>query len=511
MQTRHIGLISLTFWLGILGACSGGGDGSPSTSRLVSWRLETEAADTRPLVLGIYDRELATACRFLPVADGSLRCLPVSAAVEPPNTLFADDRCDQVLLAWTRPILASADRAEPPGIVAISTGSTCAPTYQPRKATKLGAGLPLFERSTTGECQRLSADATASVLTGRDWLVAGEALSPSLFAQGRRVQLPPPAGQRLGLEQIESASGGPFAVGLHDRQWQQSCELERDGVNGDGLSCWPPVARPTWGRFRLYGDSGCGTLLASFQADDETCAGPALVRGVNEVSRIGARWTGTVLATYDVAGDSCHPEMIDLGLSRAFLIGERLGSDAVARLRSQPQGAGPLRFSGPVTDDGRVFDLPVERLLTRFGSSLFMAGSPVDFLDARAVACTPFRVPDGTIRCLPTGEMLAFQDLFFSDDRCSQPLALCRGCQGTKVLIPVPGGDPFGGASAIHEFGAAHTGQAFSTGFSNDHLCRPLEPGQISPTDVLYQLGAKVPFGQYPQLAEWRGPDRITP
>jgi hypothetical protein len=38
-----------------------------------------------------------------------LRCLPVSAAVEPPNTLFADDRCDQVLLAWTRPILSPTD------------------------------------------------------------------------------------------------------------------------------------------------------------------------------------------------------------------------------------------------------------------------------------------------------------------------------------------------------------------------------------------------------------------
>ena len=494
-------------WAVLVGGCSGGAEDSSSASRLVAWRLETETADTRPLVLGIYDRELETACRFVPVADGTLRCLPSSAAVELQTTLFADDRCEQVLLAWTRPLIASADRAKPPGIVTVSTGSACEPTYVARKATKLGVGSAPFERSTAGECLRLSADATASVLAGKDWLVAGEALPPSLFAQGRRVQVPPPAGQRLGVEQIESASGGPFAVGLHDQQWQRSCELERDGVD---LRCWPPAALPRWGRFLLYTDRGCATPLASFHADDETCAGPVLVRGNSEVSRLGARWTGSVLATYDVSG-SCRPEMIDLGRSRAFLIGETLGPDAVAKLRSQHQGSGPLRFSGPATEDGRVFDLPVQQLPTRFGSSLFMAGSPVEFLDARAIACTPFRVPDGTIRCLPTGEMVALEDLFFSDAGCMHPLALCRGCQGTKVLIPAPGGDPFGGASALHEFGAPHRGQAFSTGFSNDHLCRPLEPGQISPTDVLYELGAKVLFGQYSQLAEWRGSDRISP
>ena len=66
----------------------------------------------------------------------------------------------------------------------------------------------------------------------------------------------------------------------------------------------------------------------------------------------------------------------------------------MAKLRSQHQGSGPLRFSGPETEDGRVFDLPVQQLPTRFGSSLFMAGSPVEFLDARAIACTPFRGPE---------------------------------------------------------------------------------------------------------------------
>ena len=145
------------------------------------------------------------------------------------------------------------ERSHPESLT-VSTGSACEPTYVAAKGNEARSWAPRYSSipppvSVSG-CRPTRPRRYWPKRIG--WLPA-EALPPSLFAQGRRVQVPPPAGQRLGVEQIESASGGPFAVGLHDQQWQRSCELERDGVDGGALRCWPPAARPRWGRFLLYG------------------------------------------------------------------------------------------------------------------------------------------------------------------------------------------------------------------------------------------------------------------
>lgn len=492
--------------------CSGLGTGchatdpaDGTTGRLVSWRLETESGDSRPLVLGIYDRALDTPCRFVSVEDGTTRCLPFSEQAGPLSTLFADERCEHMLFQWV-PARTGSTPEKMPSYLSVPGPSACPLRYTPRTAQAFDRSGTLFEQTASGGCRASAQSVTQNLIRNREFLVAGEPVPLSRFAVGSRVSVPPPTGQRLGVVQFESPDGGPFPVGLHDRQWQRTCIPESTGNDGE-LLCWPPYAQDFVGRFVLFAEKGCVTPLAAHQPDDaESCADPVLVRGRTGTRRIGERWTAPYYAAYDTAGQTCAAAQ-SFAVQRVFGIGPELAPGAIAALRSQVQGTGPLRAISLTTDDGRAFDLPVERWNTSYGRNLSIAAKSPLFQDAAAKPCAPYRASDGTVRCLPLHALEPLPGIYFADAACAQPLALCTDCAGKDVLVPLPGRDPFG-AAAVHEFGPRFTGQAFASDGNNG--CAPYDPAMSTKID-LRTLGAQVSWDRYPKLAEWRGTERIGP
>ncbi|HEU4536410.1 MAG TPA: hypothetical protein VFS00_19935, partial [Polyangiaceae bacterium] len=365
--------------------------------------------------------------------------------------MFADSRCERPLFSWTADGLDGQGAGAPPEFVTVASGPRCAPVYAVRRAEVFSADRAVFAPVAGGGCVAYPAEVSASALAGKGWLAAGEPVPDSRFAEGRRVVTAPPPGQRLSDEVIESAAGGPFLVGVHDARWQRGCDL-RGRDEGDA-QCWPPTAETTWGRFLLFTDQTCATRLAAYDADDDSCEEPALVSHEGALHELGERWSVAPYSSYAVEEPTCTNGPESPRPPRTFLVGAALDADALARLQLRPQGAGQVRLIGPEADDGRPFDLPAERQLTSLGPSVWLAGRAALFERAGESPCAPFRAPDGAIRCLPLGDLVPISDIFFSDERCSQPLVSCTECAGKQVLVPAPSADPFGAASAVHELG----------------------------------------------------------
>lgn len=478
-----------------------------TAGRLVSWRLETESGDSRPLVLGIYDRALDTPCRFVTAEDGTERCLPFSEQAGPLSSLFADERCEHMLFQWVPDRTGAAEKK--PAFLSVPSQQTCPRRYEPRTARPLDRSSIVYERTSSGECRASTASVSQSILRDREFLVAGDPVPLSRFAAGTRVRVPPPSGQRLAEVQIQSPDGGPFTVGLHDQLWQRACAPQTTG-SADELLCWPPYAQDTQGRFLLFAEQSCTTQLSAYQPiEEEPCEEPVLVRARSGNRRIGERWTAPHYTSYDAASASCMPAGASVVAARIFAIGPALGPDAVAALRSRAQGTGALRRVAPATEDGRAFDLPIERWNTSYGRTIGLAGQTAIFEDAAAKPCTPYRASDGTVRCLPLRDLEPLPGLYFADAACTQPLASCTDCAGKDVLVPIQGSDPFG-AAAVHEFGPRFTGQAFATDGTPAARCAPYTPASGSGIE-LRALGARVPWDRYPKLAEWRGAERVGP
>lgn len=491
-------------WL--LSGCAAKEPEAPPPERLVAWHLLPEAGSSQPLVLGIHDRELATTCRFVTAPDGVERCLPFAAAAGPVQNHFADSRCEHMLFQWTPSELQAPGSAEPPKYLSVPSGPDCAPVYVPHTARRFEGSSQVFIRSTGGGCTAYSASVSASFLRDKQWLVADELVQPSLFASGRRVQVPPPADQRLGVEQIVSDSGGPFVTGLYDTKWQRACTLSQSG-SADTLSCLPPFATSTVGRYRLLADRACTTRLAADPATDESCVEPVMVRGTSGWRSIGARWTTPYYYSYDTDGIGCQMDGNGPRPKRVYAIGAELEPDAISTVGLHAPGAG-LRLVVPRAADGRSFALPVERWGSAYGISIGISGQITEYRGSAETSCTPMRVSDGTIRCLPFKDMAPLSQLFFADAACSVPLLLCDKCEGKTVLVPAAGGDPFGAASAVRKLGPRFTRAAFTTGFSNDHKCVPLDPA-MNIGGELRELAEPIPWEEYARLQEWRGSERI--
>lgn len=471
-----------------------------SAERLVSWRLQPAEGESRPLVLGIYDRELSTPCRFRTTSDGSLRCLPTPPHALPTLSLYADAACEHMLITWVADGIGVPNPTTPPELVAVPTGPRCAPVYVPRRTERLPAGSLVHTRGADGACTAYSAPVSASTLAGKSWLVAGDVVPDAMFAEGRRTRVAPPPGQRLGSELVESADGGPFLVGVHDVRWQRGCSLMR-GAEAGAVQCWPPVAEALWGRYYLFTDASCATRLAGFGADSDRCEDPALVRGLEGLNAIDERFREPPYSSYAAPMATCSLDPNGPRPPRTFRIGPPLEERALAELKWKARGGGPLRFLGLESDDGRAFDLPSERYGGDFGLGVALAEQPARFATATGAECLPYRIADGSIRCLPS-ELMPLSNLYYADERCTQPLAWCSECEGKRVLVPATSADPFGAATAVRALGPAFTAQAYTTGYSNDHLCRPVTPAQIAGGE-LHTLAAQLPWDGYPRLLEW--------
>lgn len=251
------------------------------------------------------------------------------------------------------------------------------------------------------------------------------------------------------------------------------------------------------------------TRLAADSATDERCEQPVMVRTNEGWSHIGARVTAPYFYSYDSDWDPCRMDGNGPRPLRVFAIGSALEPDGITALQLRAPGAG-LRLVAPFANDGRPFDLPVERWSEAYGPTLGIGGRAAEYVDAAETSCTPLRVSDGKIRCLPPKDMVPLDPLFYADAACSVPLLLCRECEGKSVLVRAAGGEPFGAASALHELGPRFTGPAFTTGFNNDRRCIPLDPAMRLGGE-LRELAAQLPWEKYARLTEWRGTERLGP
>lgn len=287
-------------------------------------------------------------CRFLPAADGALRCLPGDFSTQ----YFVDDLCTIPALFLGR------DACAPPTTAAlVEAGSGCDVRWEVRA---LGAPLDTVHYLSGGTCY-------TTPPPGGTAYQMGPALEPSIFVAARRVASP--GTESLSTSRLVSDDGATGEYLLADAIEGWLCETS--SMLGD----WRCLPRGVaFGRTQAFGDPAC-TEPAFYPP-----ACPAESHVLTSTSNgFAFHRPGALAPAYQSSSGICAP--VDVSPGAAQLLGppltpERFAAGAVETVGARLQ-LDVVRYLGMA--------LPARGLFPRDGQG----------------PCIPHYAADGVLRCLP--------------------------------------------------------------------------------------------------------------
>jgi hypothetical protein len=301
------------------------------------------------LFLGWRDTARGEDCRFLPAADGALRCLPGDLSTQ----YFVDDLC-------TVPALVFLDRdvcAPPTTVGLVKAGGGCDVRWEVRA---LGAPLETVHYLSSSTC-------FATPPPGGSAYQMGPALEPSAFVAAHRTASP--ATEALSTSRLIADDGATGEHQLADALEGWLCATS--SLLGDWRCVPSGIA---FGRTQAYGDLEC-TAPAFYPP---ACPGEShVLRSTSDGSAFHR--AGALAPAYQASSGACAP--VDADPGAAQLLGPPLPSDRFVAGVEETVGArlqlDVVRYPG--------ISLPARGIFPRDGQG----------------ACTPHYATDGVLRCLP--------------------------------------------------------------------------------------------------------------
>jgi hypothetical protein len=465
------------------GAADGGGDAP--TGRLVPWQLEAKGSP--PLVLGIFDTAEQQHCRFVPDAEGQLRCMPELLApigLAPQvgsiglTAAFADPECQ--VPVYNVPVAMLVEAASQFVLLPLPEVGGC----EPRRYTvaNLAPVAPSAKFYTGEPC----AETYRPVVAGIADVTAKNLVPPERYVAGTRVDGPRFA-NRLRLQQVTTEEGANFDDRVFDEQWGSLCKL----AETDPPHCIPDYAEHLSNH---YQDETCTMPVWQVPA----CETPTFIVGdsgfADQNHALGEPYSGPVWVYYGHGG--CMPKAppgID-GPDHFFLEGPALAEHPLASFQFQAEGNGNLRARGVVGDDGSSIVVSNELASWRRFHD-----------EAAGEDCDVVYTPEGLARCVPRvvlSNLSTVGAYTFADDQCTQPAHFCydwsyRHCEGgLAVLVESDAGGRLLPQS-VHPLNKLPPGGYVSFEGSPCTFDPNLMP--------LYALGDEIPWDTFSALTERNG------
>lgn len=462
---------------------AGAGQGQEAETRLVPIQLEAEGAP--PLVLGVYDRQEELECRFLLDEAGQLRCLPHYEAGIRATTFFADAACqDRIYIVAADAAAALTGLSVPTPLPRVD----CAPRrYALATLQPAPSGTARFAGAACAPVegyQLPSADLAQLVVTSVE--------SPERFETGQEVDGPLVA-DRVRVREVETSDGARFVDHLIDGQFALPCTVQ---ATHDAMWCSPRGVGETAG---MKGED-CTSNERVWRV--EACEEPVSLNDVSTRFTPGATWDGPVSRL----GKGCRavePLETPDGMSRFVEAGPQLQDyDFMAPTSWQTEGTGRLQLRGFAGADGSLVPLP-SWLLWGLAAAVHFNGPTSRHLDTVSnTTCNPVRMPDGVIRCVPSGVHVAEPFMYgFADGACSEPAYLCPTYMDCSGLIVAPPSLSSESEVQVDELFVAESAPLTYDKYE-DGTCVPRD---LEASSIMYVLGEPYAgWDQYPALTERR-------
>lgn len=284
-------------------------------------------------------------------------------------------------------------------------------------------------------------------------------------------------GNRLGVRFVTSSDGLAFPWAVHDATLGDDCFTSYAGDGAASARCAPSSA---W--YAGYShDSTCATtelgVPRSCAAERYAVAYPysACPAAPDVYYTVGAAVASSPL--YSPSGGQCYSATADPTYNY-YSVGQQLDLATLMRAPDTITGHRMQLIHMTTSDGVRWRDYPV-------------------YDSQKNAECTPFTLPDGSIRCIAWG---GYAQTYYMDSACTRAIDLVEAATGpascgappiskfaSKYVPPPPGTCAY--SYEVHAMGAAYTGPVYLNGGS----CTPYAPAQTT----FFQLGAAVPLTDF--------------
>ena len=418
-------------------------------------------------MLGIFDTQEKTRCRFVSDETGQPRCLPLAPPSLAETGSFLDAGCTKPVYQ----IQASEPALKSPGqLVALPMPrkTPCGPVlYKVGTLSVLTPDTPVFGPVACAPGGLFPQDGYA--------FASAETSAPDRWASGTVVD-GALVGGRLRVVQLQAADGARFDDHLVDTRWSKPCDLT--ATMGQ---CLPPVLAAV---SKDFSDDQCTTPLAR----ESGCDAAFIASNATLPARaIGAPWTGAVFLK---TGSLCRAETTaGAGASSFFTIGPALDGDPVMPIKWIENGAGRLQLRELGGQTGP--SVPVANTLS-WSSHVIVEARYFDTVAGET--CNPVWTPEGLVRCIPTSTQASFAGLF-ADATCKTPGYLCYDADcATRPMMDLDGDLTTGyRALSIHMIASVPT--VFTMVGAT---CTP----NLSGAAFIFGATTPVPWEKFPALTE---------
>jgi hypothetical protein len=387
----------------------GGDSGPPSLlyprggSRIVA--RYHDLSDGARFFAQYFDKKLGTACFPQLAEDSMIRCLPSSSLDS--TALFSDGTCTTRLAYAPK---ASCDAHQ---YVIESTAGIgfCAPKHVAYPIASTTPATTFFEKDPGGAC------IAATPSPDGEYFPIGAKIAPSEFVAFTEANEPIAGGVSIHVLAGEDGSRATVGYELFDDKRGKGCQ---PAFGSDKV----PRCIPSGLRAFSFGDPGCTQRVAF----DDHC----------EPS--GVLTDPSVAVALIEPVDQC-----------AHAFPSRVFPTGAVRTSHDVWFGTPAACNGPTVESDDHYDLGPEIAPATFPELTFgkVGGSRIvaetfgaggtslvhfDPIDAKeGISCIIDKATDGVLRCLPIGPSVG---LFFSDDKCTVPLAAGdETCEPTKYLV----------------------------------------------------------------------------
>jgi hypothetical protein len=462
--------LSLLACLALAAGCSSHSPVDPDDGRrLVPWQLEVEGAP--PLVLGLYDAQEKTHCRFLPDEAGQLRCLPTPALPVDLWGAFSDPGCQHPIYK-TSPGRAGAVVGQPVALP-LPTALDCPPE-------RFGVGV-LRSRSASEAAFDLSGSGECSPIMISDGALTIDAFeAPDRWATGEEVD-GPLLSDRLRVRQIDT-SGTRVDERVVDARWDAPCSIVDE-------QCRPLIGLDVP---LFFEDPQCqGVPLWPAFCDDTVL----VEHSDRSLHTLGPAWDGPV---YSSKG-GCLQQRGAAGPNDLYGYveeGPAVGADAIATVSWVLAGKGRFLRRAPRGTDGTLVPL---------GAELLKDSNLAPFQDTMTkLPCRPIWTPEGLVRCVSLPLSAPMQLGYFADAGCTTPAfpsSLCDRCNLAS------GVDEAGGMYFVESISVAKEVRSLFS--KNMDTCVPMP--DVPPGMFFTQGDDPLPWSQFPVIAERNGWPKRSP
>ncbi|HVZ70824.1 MAG TPA: hypothetical protein VHJ20_00485 [Polyangia bacterium] len=454
------------------GAADAGVDASVA-ARLVPHQLES--AGTEPLVLGIFDTQEKTACRFVTDTAGALRCLPPTPASLNPTGTFVDAACTKPLFEMTA-VDRTAFRAGQP-VALPQPHKECEPVaYGVGTLVTAASDVQTWALGTGSACAK---QAVPTFVADGFVLVTAEPGALDRWATGTLVDGPLLDG-RLQLKQVQTADGARFDDHMVDTRWSRTCDLATK-LN----TCVPPMLP---GGTAFFADDKCMTTpLWDKEVCDAAFIGANIGVNGTPARAIGDTFAGDVFLKH---GNCYRNGSAPFPAGIFFTAGAALDGTPVMPVSWTDAGTGRVRLR--VLTDASGAKVPIADPLVRNGKLPVTAPYHDTTTDT---VCDPVWAPDGTVHCVSTTVKTFYDDAFFSDATCKTRGFLCYTADCDGALALDVDADTTNGERAIALGKLVATPKIFTI---QSGACTPY----VSNASFLFKMGPGGSWSDFPILTE---------